>query len=78
MNARLVKILDWCRFNKMSQNLIKSEFMLITTKLVATKPLLFHGSDEIICRNSEKFLGTNIDKNLKFASHIENMSSKLA
>ena len=52
--------------------------MLVTTKLVPTKPNLFLGSDEVICKNSLKYVGLNIDKNLKFASHVENVSSKLA
>ena len=50
--------------------------MLVTTKLVPTKPKLFLGSDEIICKNSVKYLGLNIDKNLKF--HAENVNSKQA
>ena len=52
--------------------------MLVTSKLVPTKPRIFLGSDEIICKNSVKYLGLNMEKNLKFASHVENISSKIA
>ena len=67
VNTRLAKILDWCRFNKLSLIPLKSQLMLITTKLVPTSPRVFLGSDEIICKNSVKYLGLNFDINLKFA-----------
>ena len=78
VNSRLAKILDWCRFNKLALNPTKSEFMLVTTKPVPIQPRLLLGSDEISNKDSARYLGLTLDKNLKFASHVENVSSKLA
>ena len=62
MNTGLAKILDWCRFKKLSLNLKKSEFTLVTMKLVPTKSKFFLGSDENICKSSVKYLRLNNDK----------------
>ena len=74
VKTRLAKMIDWCCFNYLPLNPTKSEFMLITTKFVPTKPRVFLGFDETICKNSVKYLGLNIDKNIKFTPHGENVS----
>ena len=52
--------------------------MLATTKLVPLKPRLFQGSDEISYNISTIYLEVTIDKKLKFYTHVENATSKLA
>ena len=61
--------------NKLSLNPIKPEFMLVTTQHDPTKPRLFLGKVETTLKKSVKYIAVNIDKNLKFASHVEDGNS---
>ena len=38
VNSRLSIIYDWCNFNKLSLNPTKSEFMILTNKMIISSP----------------------------------------
>ena len=42
---RLSHIFDWCNFNKLSINPAKSEFMIISNRLIETESVIYLGSD---------------------------------
>ena len=48
VNERLSRIFEWCNFNKLSINPAKSEFMLISIRLIEAEPVLYLGNDRII------------------------------
>ena len=55
-NMRLTQIYEWCNFNKLSVNPSKSEFMLVTNKMVNSTPQLFIGGSEIKKVNCFKYI----------------------
>ena len=44
---RLGNTLDWCNCNKLSLNLLNSEFMVVTYKRIETRPQMFIGADQV-------------------------------
>ena len=78
VNQRLDQILDWCRFNKMSINATKSEYILVTNKKIAFAPAIFLGTNQIVRKKSVKYLGIYIDDKLKFQDHLTFLKNKLA
>ena len=38
VNSRLREIFEWCNCNKLSLNSAKSEFMIVTNKIVVNRP----------------------------------------
>jgi len=77
VNSKLNDINDWCKFNKISLNPKKSEFMLISNKRVNNHPVIRIGNELVKCVESFKYLGIHIDRSLKFHSHIDELTSKL-
>ena len=77
MNQRLDQILDWCRFNKMSINATKSEYILVINKKMASAPAIFLETNHIIRKKSVKYLGIYIDDKLKFQDHLTFLENKL-
>ena len=77
VNRDLKNVHDWCKFNKLSLNPLKSEFMLVTHKRVDTMPEIFIGDDLVTHKENVKYLGLCIDNKLKFQSHIDHVRSKL-
>ena len=78
VNLKLKEIYDWCSCNKLSINPSKSEFMLITRKRVEVVPPLYMGREEIKHCNSVKYLGLSIDDDMKYATHGNQLKSKLS
>ena len=78
VNTLLSGILDWCRFNKLSINPSKSEYIIVTNKTLEFEPRIVLGNDIICRRNSVKYLGLHIDDKLKFPDHVTHLKSKLA
>ena len=78
VNNRLKIILDWCRFNKLSINPTKSEFMIITNRNIDITPKLYLGDDEISKKRSVKYLGLYIDDGLRFQTQLHYLKTKLS
>ena len=78
VNERLSSILDWCRYNKLSINPGKSEYMIITNLPITTEPYVHLGPDRISRSSCVKYLGMHIDSNLKFTDHVFHLKKKLS
>ena len=78
VNDRLSSILDWCRYNKLSINPSKSEYMIITNLPIPTEPSIYIGPDRISRSSCVKYLGMHIDSNLKFTDHVFHLTKKLS
>ena len=78
VNRRLSKILDWCRYNKLSLNPSKSEYLLISNRKPENIPQVYIGPDEVTRKNHVKYLGLEIDDKLKFQSHLGSLGKKLS
>ena len=66
VNRDLKNVHNWCTFNKLSLNPLKSEFILVTHKQVDTMPEIFIADDIVTHEENVKYLGLCIDKKLKF------------
>lgn len=79
VNIEINKVYDWLVANKLSLNIAKSKYMIITNKkidyntfkVVIDKTRLEH------C-DKYKYLGVFIDKNLNWKYHIEYISNKIS
>jgi hypothetical protein len=80
INQDLNALDDWCKYNKLTINLEKTNFIIIKNR---QNPFSFPNSllkisnttiEETSCI---KFLGITIDNNLSFKNHISNLISKL-
>ena len=78
VNERLSIILDWCRYNKLSLNPSKSEFMLLTHRPISREPEIFLGTDPVRRQESVKYLGLQIDERLTFRKHIMCVKKRLS
>ena len=78
VNNRLTTILDWCRFNKMSINPEKSEYIIITNRKLPFEPQILLGNDLISRKTHVKYLGLTIDERLKFSEHLDYRKIKLS
>ena len=78
VNEELKKVYDWLRSNKLSLNIAKSKYMVITNKRNIT-PLSVRINDRHLeeC-DSYKYLGVIFDKDLKWKSHIEYICGKIS
>ena len=71
-------ISDWCKFNKLSLNPEKSEFILVTNRKLAEHPINEIDSKVVRKVDRARYLGILIDDHLKFHNHIELIENKLA
>lgn len=78
VNSRLVQILDWCNFNKLSLNPQKSKFMIITPRIHDIDPEIRIGNSLIERVNDFKYLGVSISCNMRYHSHISQLKTKLS
>ena len=78
VNDMLLKVVDWCRFNKMALNPSKCEFMLFTNKHVLNEPVIRLGNDVLQRTYSFKYLGVHIDEKLKFNNQVSYIKSRLS
>ena len=80
INAELVKISGWLISNKLSINLLKTNYIIFCPrqhKYQATNPLSFDGTvlNQV---KTTKFLGLCIDENLTWNPHIDALCSKIS
>ena len=77
MNNDLLRIKEWLLANKLSLNVAKTEFLLIGSdhKLnnLDSQPCVNIGHDSIKQVQHSKVLGVEIDENLSWNKHIENV-----
>jgi hypothetical protein len=79
INEELIKLTDWLRANKLSLDISKSKYMLISSsnKLKVNLDIKI---GNISLKQSEfvKYLGIYIDQNLTWKSHINYISKKIS
>ena len=78
VGQRLSVILDWCRFNKLSINPSKSEFMVVTNRNIDFEPMLCIGNEQIAHKQCVKYLGLQIDNALNFNEQLKLLKTKLS
>ena len=78
MNTELEKVFVWLASNKLTLNIKKSKFMLVTNKLnIPDFCVKINDSPLEICK-SYKYLGVVIDDKLKWDAHIKYISTKIS
>ena len=78
VNNKLRNVVDWCNCNKLALNPSKSEFMIVTNKIITSRPQLFIGASPITEVGSFKYLGVHIDAQLKFHTRFHHIRGKLS
>ncbi len=77
VNKRLDTIADWCHFNKLVLNPIKSEFMVITNKSFMEEPIVKIGSDNVKMVDEARYLGMFLDSKLCFSGQLSHIQAVL-
>ena len=78
-NAELKKIYTWLGANKLTLNIAKSKFMIITNKRVSTKNFYLKINRTALERcSSYKYLGLFFDKDLNWNTHVNYLCKKLS
>ena len=71
VNEELGKVFDWLRSNKLTLNIAKSKYMIVTNKRNIT-PMSIHIQDtELGECDSYKYLGVIFDRKLNWKAHID-------
>ena len=79
LNNDLQEICEWLRCNKLSLNILKTHYMIFTTKNKTAQDLDIKISNTAVERVYDtKFLGVYIDAQLTWKRHIEYTCSKLS
>lgn len=80
LNSDLTELADWFKANKLSLNVSKTRYMLITNNPKDHEKTLNIriGTDPIIKVHSFKFLGIIIDDKFLWTEHLKNLKSKLS
>ena len=76
LETELLKVNNWLNSNKI--NIDKSNFIHFSFRNHVSFPPLKFGNNFISQINYTKFLGINIDENLRFQEHVKYISSKLS
>jgi hypothetical protein len=77
-NNELNKIYDWLKCNKLSLNINKSHYMIITNKTYSSHVDLKINDNVIEKVSNTKFLGIIIDNKLSWKEHISFVKSKVS
>ena len=81
MNTDLRHVLTWLTVNKLSLNILKSEFMIIGSrqKIASLEGTIDLSVNSISSSRVEhtKCLGVHIDENLTWAEHVNNLTKKV-
>ena len=79
MNNELKKLYEWMCINKLSLNIKKTKFMVLTMKKNPEINQSVHINGQVIEQvNKFKFLGVIIDSHLKWADHVQYIRKKIS
>jgi len=74
VNREMTKVMDWLTANKLSQNISKPKYMLITNKHVSTESFVKNVNSNRIERTSTcNYLGVIVDENLTWKEDCKQM-----
>ena len=77
LNEIIKKIIDWSNFNKLSVNILKTKYMLLSP-LNKGDLVVKMGENTIERVYTFKYLGIHLDENLRFNYHVQQLGSKLS
>ena len=79
VNLELAKVYEWLASNRLTLNISKSKFMLITKKKVNVSNFSIKINEtELVNCDSYKYLGVYFDKDLNWKTHINYVSKKVS
>ena len=85
-NADLIALKDWLEGNKLSLNVAKTEAMIIGSNKKlrridtpdAPKPQFRIGSEDVKLVSDVKYLGVQVDQELKWTNHLTTVTKKIS
>ena len=78
VNEELKKVFDWLKSNKLTLNIAKSKYMIITNKRNIDPLRIYIDGTELGECESYKYLGVIFDKNLNWKHHIDYVYKKVS
>jgi hypothetical protein len=78
LNYYMYKLLDWCKYNKLSLNGKKTKWMIFGNKSKHTFPDLYMDNVKIEKVYSFKYLGFHLDNKFNHEVHLKNLVSRLS
>ena len=78
VNCELEKVFIWLASNKLTLNVKKSKFMIVTRKRDVPDLSITINNVPLEQCDSYKYLGVMIDKDLSWKSHVEYISPKIS
>ena len=78
VNAALIKLTDWCNYNRLVINRNKTKCMLVTPRLNVAVPSIYLGETQLEFVDSFKYLGVYLDSDLKFGEHIRFLTGQVS
>ena len=76
VNRELVGVDNWLKANRLSLNVSKTSYMIISNQKNAIEIRI---RDSILTKVSTvKFLGVTLDENLTFKDHLKNVTTKIS
>ena len=78
VNEELGKVFDWLRSNKLTLNIAKSKYMIVTNKRNTTQMSIHIQDTELGECDSYKYLGVIFDRKLNWKAHIEYICGKIS
>ena len=82
INLDLLNVKEWLLANKLSLNIVKTEYLLIGSphniKHLSSEPNVCVGNEAIERVQVTKALGVQLDEHLAFNSHVDHISSKIS
>ena len=78
INAELRKILEWIRANKLSLNLLKTNYILFSNSLTSLSTDIILDNTPLEQVSHTKFLGVVVDSKLSWKLHVENICKTIS
>ena len=78
VNVELEKVFIWLASNKLTLNINKSKYMIVSKKRSIPKMKIMINDTELLECDSYKYLGVYIDKKLNWKDHIDHTCKKVA
>ncbi len=78
VNEELKKVYDWLRSNRLTLNIAKSKYIIVTNKRSVTPISVRINDTELDECDSYKYLGVIFDKNLDWKAHVEYICDKIS
>ena len=78
VNLELKKVYAWLASNKLTLNVSKSKFMMISSKKKTPNLSIFINDKPLEQCESYKYLGVFIDQNLSWKPHISHICKKIS